>query len=148
MAKVTGIGGVFFKSKGKGAELGAWYKENLGIELESWGGAILRWADDKADDDGLTVWNAADHDTKWFSPSESSFMINYRIDNMHEFSLFEKDRAELIGKIIRSLPSPVVAEDEDWVEEALRRDREMDEKPDMVLSEEQFFTSLREYVRK
>ncbi len=64
------------------------------------------------------------------------------------FSLFEKDRAELIGKIIRSLPSPVVAEDEDWVEEALRRDREMDEKPDMVLSEEQFFTSLREYVRK
>ena len=34
MAKVTGIGGVFFKSKGKGADLGTWYKENLGIELE------------------------------------------------------------------------------------------------------------------
>ncbi|MCC6327663.1 MAG: addiction module protein [Acidobacteria bacterium] len=64
------------------------------------------------------------------------------------FSLSEKDRAELVGKIIRSLPSPFVAEDEDWVEEALRRDREMDEKPETVLSEEQFFTSLREYVRK
>ena len=64
------------------------------------------------------------------------------------FSLSEKDRAELIGKIIRSLPSPFIAEDEDWVEEALRRDREMDEKPETVLSEEQFFTSLREYVRK
>ncbi len=63
------------------------------------------------------------------------------------FSLSEKDRAELVGKIIRSLPSPFVAEDEDWVEEALRRDREMDEKPETVLSEEQFFTSLREYVR-
>lgn len=84
MAKVTGIGGVFFKSKGKGADLGAWYKENLGIELEPWGGGILKWPDDKADDGGLTVWNAADHDTKWFSPSESSFMINYRVDNLDE----------------------------------------------------------------
>ncbi|MBK9215959.1 MAG: addiction module protein [Chloracidobacterium sp.] len=64
------------------------------------------------------------------------------------FSLSEKERAELIGKMIRSLPSPFVAEDEDWVEEALRRDREMDEKPETVLTEEQFFTSLREYVRK
>lgn len=64
------------------------------------------------------------------------------------FSLSDKDRAELVGKMIRSLPSPFVVEDEDWVEEALRRDREMDEKPETVLTEEQFFTSLREYVRK
>ena len=84
MAKVTGIGGVFFKSKGKGSDLSAWYKENLGIELEPWGGAVLRWLDDAVKDGGLTVWNAADHDTKWFSPSESSFMINYRVDNMDE----------------------------------------------------------------
>lgn len=84
MAKVTGIGGVFFKSKGAGADLGAWYKENLGIELESWGGAIIKWTDDACKDGGLTVWNAANSDTKWFSPSESSFMINYRIDNMEE----------------------------------------------------------------
>jgi len=84
MAKVTGIGGVFLKSAGKGADLAAWYAKNLGIALEPWGGAILKWPDDKAEDGGLTVWNAADHDTKWFSPSESSFMINYRVDNMDE----------------------------------------------------------------
>jgi len=84
MAKVTGIGGVFFKSAGKGSELGEWYAKNLGISLEPWGGAIIRWPDDKADDGGLTVWNAADHDTKWFSPSESSFMINYRVDDLLE----------------------------------------------------------------
>ena len=82
MAKVTGIGGVFIKSTGKGAELAAWYQKNLGLDLESWGGAILKWPDDKAEDGGLTVWSSADHDTKWFSPSESSFMINYRVDNM------------------------------------------------------------------
>lgn len=64
------------------------------------------------------------------------------------FSLPEKDRAELVGKILRSLPSPFVDEDEDWVEEALRRDREMDENPASVMTEDEFFTSLREYVRK
>jgi predicted enzyme related to lactoylglutathione lyase len=84
MAKITGIGGVFFKSRNKGAELSAWYQKNLGINLESWGGAILKWTDDKQADGGLTVWNAADGDTKWFSPSESSFMINYRVDDLDE----------------------------------------------------------------
>lgn len=84
MAKITGIGGVFIKSHSKGAELTAWYQKNLGLNLEDWGGAILKWPDDKAEDGGLTVWSAADSDTKWFSPSESSFMINYRVDNLDE----------------------------------------------------------------
>jgi len=84
MAKVTGIGGVFFKSKGKGSELAAWYEKNLGISLESWGGAILEWKNDNAGDGGQTVWSTADGDSKWFSPSESSFMINYRVDDMDE----------------------------------------------------------------
>ena len=84
MAKVTGIGGVFFKSTNDHKKLAEWYSKNLGIPLESWGGAILKWTDDQSDDGGLTVWNAADKDTKWFSPSPASFMINYRIDNMAE----------------------------------------------------------------
>jgi predicted enzyme related to lactoylglutathione lyase len=82
MAKVTGIGGIFFKSTSDHKELSAWYEKNLGIKLEPWGGAILKWPDDKADDGGLTVWNAAAKDTKWFAPSESNFMINYRVDDM------------------------------------------------------------------
>jgi predicted enzyme related to lactoylglutathione lyase len=32
----------------------------------------------------MTVWSTADSDSKWFGPSESSFMINYRVDNMDE----------------------------------------------------------------
>ena len=82
MAKVTGIGGVFFKSKRDSATLGAWYRDHLGIPLESWGGAVLRWPDDKADDKGLTVWTVAERDSRWFSPSESAFMINYRVDDL------------------------------------------------------------------
>jgi predicted enzyme related to lactoylglutathione lyase len=98
MAKVTGIGGVFIKSKGKGSELADWYKTNLGLDLESWGGSILKWPENKADDGGLTVWSSADHDTKWFSPSESSFMINYRIDNMDEMlEQLKQNGVEIVG---------------------------------------------------
>ena len=82
MAKVTGIGGVFFKSRGDNAALAAWYRQHLGMPLEDFGGAILRWPDDTAEDRGLTVWHVAKEDTTWFSPSTSAFMINYRVDDL------------------------------------------------------------------
>jgi predicted enzyme related to lactoylglutathione lyase len=82
MAKVTGIGGVFFKAKGKGSALAEWYRQHLGVELSDFGGAVLRWPDDKADDGGLTVWCVADGDSGWFGPSESAFMVNYRVDDL------------------------------------------------------------------
>ena len=84
MARVTGIGGVFFKSRKDHKALAAWYRDHLGIQLEAWGGAILKWPDDKAEDRGITVWHVAEPDTKWFRPSESAFMINYRVDNLLE----------------------------------------------------------------
>lgn len=84
MARITGIGGVFLKCKGDSAALAAWYQQHLGLPLEPWGGAVLRWPDDTASDKGLTVWNLAGKDSQWFSPSESSFMINYRVDDLDE----------------------------------------------------------------
>jgi len=82
MAKVTGIGGVFLKCKGDSAALAAWYQQHLGMPLEDFGGAVLRWPDDKAEDGGLTVWALAAKDSQWFGPSDSSFMINYRVDDL------------------------------------------------------------------
>lgn len=84
MARITGIGGVFFKSRGDHVALAEWYRTHLGLVLEDWGGAILKWPDDPAPDGGLTVWNAAKSDTTWFAPSTSSFMINYRVDYLEE----------------------------------------------------------------
>ena len=84
MARVTGIGGVFIRSKGDGRTLAEWYRKHLGMNLEDWGGSILKWPDDKAGDGGLTVWHTAGSDSKWFSPSTSTFMINYRVDNLAE----------------------------------------------------------------
>jgi predicted enzyme related to lactoylglutathione lyase len=82
MAKVTGIGGVFFLSNHDHQALSAWYQKHLGIPLEPWGGAVLRWPDDVAEDKGVTVWNVADKDSKWFQPSTVRFMINYRVDDL------------------------------------------------------------------
>lgn len=82
MARVTGIGGVFFKGRGEGASLAKWYEAHLGIRLEGWGGAILRWPEDDAGDGGMTVWHVADRDSEWFRPSDSTFMINYRVDDL------------------------------------------------------------------
>ncbi len=92
MAKVTGIGGVFFKSSSDNKALASWYKKHLGISLEDWGGAVLNWQEDLAEDKGVTVWHVAEKDSEWFAPSQSSFMINYRIDDMA--GMLEQLRAE------------------------------------------------------
>jgi predicted enzyme related to lactoylglutathione lyase len=84
MAKVTGIGGVFFKSTGDHKALAAWYEKNLGLVLEGWGGALLKWPEDPAEDKGMTVWHVAEAQSQWFAPSPASFMINYRVDNLTE----------------------------------------------------------------
>lgn len=98
MAKVTGIGGIFFKSTNDSAALAAWYQKHLGLPVESWGGAVLRWPDDTAEDKGLTVWSVAKKDTKWFSPSESAFMINYRVDNLDELiAQLRADGVEIVN---------------------------------------------------
>lgn len=83
MKRVTGIGGVFFKSKDPKA-LGAWYREHLGIGVEEWGGAAFRWASpDNPSGTGTTIWSPFKEETEYFAPSKASFMINYRVDDLH-----------------------------------------------------------------
>lgn len=84
MARITGIGGVFLKTRTDPKQLAAWYQKHLGMPLEPWGGAALRWPDDRAEDKGVTAWHLAAPDSSWFSPSTASVMINYRVDNLEE----------------------------------------------------------------
>ena len=97
MAKITGIGGVFIKSTKDKDALAAWYRDNLGLKFEDWGGSIINWTDDAKVDGGMTVWSTAAPDSKWFAPSESSFMVNYRVDDMAELlAQLKKNGVEII----------------------------------------------------
>lgn len=58
-------------------------------------------------------------------------------------SLSASDRAKLAEKLIASLPGPFIADDDDGIEEALRRSREMDENPEMSISMEQLDKLIR-----
>ena len=83
MKRVTGIGGIFFKSTDPAA-LGAWYKEHLGIDVQAWGGAAFDWkGPDNPEGTGTTAWSLFAADTDHFAPSTSPFMINYRVDDLH-----------------------------------------------------------------
>jgi len=82
VGKVTGIGGVFFLANKNNESLIKWYQQHLGIPIQEWGGGVLEWKDDTAEDGGATVWHIAEPDSQWFAPSQSRFMINYRVDNM------------------------------------------------------------------
>ena len=80
--RVTGIGGVFFLANEDNKALGKWYEEVLSIPIQEWGGGLLEWQNDTANDGGMTVWHVAAPDSEWFAPSKARFMINYRVDDM------------------------------------------------------------------
>jgi predicted enzyme related to lactoylglutathione lyase len=74
----------FFKAHNPDS-LRAWYRQHLGIEVEAWGGFAFKWrTDQNPDGNGTTVWNIVNTDTKYFNPSQSTFMINYRVENLDE----------------------------------------------------------------
>lgn len=82
MKRVTGIGGIFFRAKDPVA-LRAWYQRHLGIDVQDWGGTAFTWTDDAGNPTGgMTVWSVAAADSKQFAPSTSSFMVNYRVDDL------------------------------------------------------------------
>jgi catechol 2,3-dioxygenase-like lactoylglutathione lyase family enzyme len=66
MAKVLGVGGVFFKSPDP-KKLYDWYAKWLGMEFEDWGVAYFP---KNMPANSQTVWSAFDATTKYFDPSE------------------------------------------------------------------------------
>jgi catechol 2,3-dioxygenase-like lactoylglutathione lyase family enzyme len=52
----------------------------LGLPLEAWGGAALRY--DAPMHPPALIWNAFPASTNYFAPSSSAFMINFAVDDM------------------------------------------------------------------
>jgi predicted enzyme related to lactoylglutathione lyase len=92
MKRVTGIGGIFFKARDPAA-LWAWYKKHLGIDVQDWGGAAFRWTDEAGNPtSGTTIWSVGGAEGGTFAPGTSSFMVNYRVADLH--GLLEALRSE------------------------------------------------------
>ena len=82
MKRVTGIGGIFFKSKDP-KTLAEWYRVHLGLNVEEWGGVAFKWtSSDNPTGIGTTIWSPFKEETEYFAPSKSSFMINYRVEDL------------------------------------------------------------------
>ena len=79
MAKVTGLGGIFFKARDPQA-LSAWYREYLGLDIGEWGGAMYP---EDASRPGYMLWSPFKEDTTYFAPSDKPFMVNFRVDVLY-----------------------------------------------------------------
>ena len=76
MAKVLGVGGVFFKCADPVA-VRDWYRRVLGFEIASFGATLFPPLPI-----GKTVWSPFDADTKYFAPSTGTTMINFVVDDI------------------------------------------------------------------
>lgn len=77
MARVLGVGGVFFKAADVEATK-AWYARVLGFELTPWGGVMFP----PLPPHGLTVWSPFAADTTHFEPSTLPMMLNLMVDDL------------------------------------------------------------------
>lgn len=79
--KVTGIGGIFFRSKNPKAVM-EWYGANLGLAIDEYGSPFEFRNANKPEEINYLRWSAFNENTDYFEPSKKEFMINYRVQNI------------------------------------------------------------------
>lgn len=100
MKKVTGIGGVFFKSKDPLA-VNEWYKKHLGFDTTPYGTSFEWLEKDDNSKTGVTQWNPFKEDTTYFEPSGKEFMINYRVENLEALvEELKKENVTILDNIV------------------------------------------------
>ena len=77
MQRVRGVGGVFIRSRGDQSALLEWYREHLGVDIDTnWGGTVM-----PRQEVGVT-WSVFKEDTGYFGASTNAFMVNYIVDDL------------------------------------------------------------------
>lgn len=99
---ITGIGGVFVKSKDPKA-LARWYRDVLGVPVEAWGGAAFKT--DAAGHPPVVVWNAVRDTSSYMAPSTREFMINFAVDDLDAYLARLKEKGVTVLKRDDSDPS-------------------------------------------
>lgn len=80
--RITGVGGIFIRSKDPKA-LMAWYRDVLGIRVETWGGAMLRY--DAPGHPPVLTFNVLKDGSAYMEPSKREFMLNFAVDDLAAF---------------------------------------------------------------
>jgi len=88
--KVTGIGGIFFKTSDPNATKD-WYRQNLGLVTDQYGSSFEFRNTNNPEEINYLQWSPFTNDTTYFQPSPKEFMINYRVQNLE--GLFVKLKA-------------------------------------------------------
>lgn len=95
--RVTGIGGIFFKSNDPDAAKD-WYRKHLGLNTDAYGCSF--WWKDKKGEDCITQWSPMKEDTEYFEPSKKQFMMNFRVENLEELlKTLKEEGVEVIDKV-------------------------------------------------
>lgn len=93
--RVTGLGGFFFKTKDPD-QIKDWYAKHLGLATDAYGCTF--WWKDKEGKDCATQWSPMKDDTSYFKPSTSSFMMNFRVENLEEFlEVLKQEGVTIVG---------------------------------------------------
>jgi len=79
--KVTGIGGIFFRSANP-EELKEWYGKNLGMAIDAYGSSFEFRNANRPEEINYLMWSPHAEATEYFDPSKKDFMINYRVQNI------------------------------------------------------------------
>ena len=94
MARITGLGGIFYKVENP-ERTRAWYQETLGIGGE-WG-AMFPFKKDE--DEGFSLVSPFKSDSDYFAPSDARFMINLRVDDLDGMIVeLEAKGIEILGR--------------------------------------------------
>lgn len=97
MARVIGVGGVFFKSEDPD-KLYAWYTEHLGIKKNDGPGVLFMTSDQP--EAAYVVWGAFKSDTQYFEPASKKYMFNLIVDDLNgALQQVQAGGAELIGEV-------------------------------------------------
>ena len=79
--KITGIGGVFFKSQDSVA-LKNWYADHFRLNVDEYGALFESRQSTRPEQMQYLQWGPFKQDTDYFTPSEKPYMINYRVQNI------------------------------------------------------------------
>ena len=101
MKRVTGIGGLFFKTSDPESTK-SWYEKHLGIKMDAYGAVFISRKPEAPDENQYLQWSPFKQDTDYFLPSDKEFMVNYRVENLEKLVAMLKDEGVTICDEIAS----------------------------------------------